>query len=115
MYKKSKDRGIKAFVDANWVGSYEDSRSTSDFCTKLWGNLVTWRSKKQSVGTRSNAKAEYRAITQGLCEVIWVEKMLEDLHLLVPSPKILYSDSKSTISIVNNLVQNDQMKHVRID
>ena len=41
--------------------------------------------------------------------------MLEDLHLPVPSPKILYSDSKSVINIVNNLVQHDRMKHVRID
>ena len=29
--------------------------------------------------------------------------------------KILYSDSKSVISIVNNPVQHDWMKHVRID
>ena len=33
----------------------------------------------------------------------------------VSSPKLLYSDSKSVINIVNKHVQHDRMKHVRID
>ena len=52
----------------------------------------------------NSAEADYKAIAQGLCEVIWVEKMLDDLHLPVPFLKILYADNKSTISIVNNMV-----------
>jgi len=52
LFKKSQDRGISGFVNADWVGSIEDNRSTSGFCTKLWGNLVTLRSKKQSVVAR---------------------------------------------------------------
>ena len=80
-------------MDVDEAGSIEDSRSTSGFCTKIWENLVTWRSKKQLVVARTSAEVEYRAIAQGLREVLWVEKMLEDLHLPITSPKILYSDS----------------------
>ena len=40
---------------------------------------------------------------------------MQDLQITVCSPTKLYSDSKSAISIVNNPVQHDQMKHVRID
>ena len=38
-----------------------------------------------------------------------------DLSMQVSSPKLLYSDSKSAINIVNNAVQYDRMKHVWID
>lgn len=40
---------------------------------------------------------------------------MQDLQITVCSPTKLYSDNKSAISIVNNPVQHDQMKHVRID
>ncbi|RVW68260.1 hypothetical protein CK203_063573 [Vitis vinifera] len=39
---------------------------TSRYCSFVWGNLVTWRSKKQSVVARSSAEAEYRALAQGI-------------------------------------------------
>lgn len=32
-----------------------------------FGNLVTWRSKKQNVVARTSAKVELRAMTRGLC------------------------------------------------
>ena len=37
---------LEAYMDANWVGSIIERRSTSRYCTFLGGNLVTWRSKK---------------------------------------------------------------------
>ena len=56
MFKKTENRSIEGYVDADWAGSREDSRSTSGYCTKVFGNIVTWRSKKQSVVAHSNAK-----------------------------------------------------------
>ena len=70
LFKKNQDRGISGYADLDWAGSSENSRSTLGYCTKLWGNLVTWRSKKQQVVARSNAEDEYRAIAQGICEII---------------------------------------------
>uniref|UniRef100_A0A803P9Y7 Mitochondrial protein n=1 Tax=Cannabis sativa TaxID=3483 RepID=A0A803P9Y7_CANSA len=37
-------------------------KSTLGYCIFVWGNLVTWRSKKQSVVTRRSAEVEYRAM-----------------------------------------------------
>ena len=45
-FKKYEKRGIEAYTDADWVGSITDKRSTSGYCTFVWGNLVTWQSKK---------------------------------------------------------------------
>ena len=102
-------------MDADWAGSNKDSRSTTGYCTKVWGNVVTWRSKKQSMVARSSAEAEFQAIAQGICEVIWLERLLKDLKIPLAQPTRVYSDSKSAISIVKNHVQHDRMKHVRID
>lgn len=40
---------------------------------------------------------------------------MKDLSMPTASPKFLYSDSKSAISIVNNLMQHNRMKQVRTD
>eukprot|EP00257_Ricinus_communis_P025279 XP_025012693.1 uncharacterized protein LOC112534490 [Ricinus communis] len=46
-------------LSKDWAGSH-DRKSTSGFCTFVGGNLVTWKSKKQTVTARSSAEAEYR-------------------------------------------------------
>lgn len=69
----------------------------------------------QTVVARSSVEAEFRAIAQGICEVIWLERLMDDLQISISAPPKLYSDNNSSISILNNMVQIDRMKHVRID
>ncbi|XP_050890945.1 uncharacterized mitochondrial protein AtMg00240-like [Lathyrus oleraceus] len=45
-FKKTGEKNVSIFTDADWAGSIIDRRSTSGYCTYVWGNLVTWRSKK---------------------------------------------------------------------
>ncbi|KAA0054612.1 putative mitochondrial protein [Cucumis melo var. makuwa] len=80
-----------------------------------FGNLVTWRSKKQSVVARSSAEAEYRAMSLGICEKIWLQKVLSDLHQECETPLKLFCDNKTAISIANNPIQHDRTQHVEID
>ncbi|KAA0054163.1 Cysteine-rich RLK (RECEPTOR-like protein kinase) 8 [Cucumis melo var. makuwa] len=87
MFRKTNKKTIEAYTDSDWAGSVVDRKSTSGYCTFVWGNLVTWRSKKQNVVSRSSAEAEYRAMSLGI----------------------------SAISIANNPVQHDRTKHVKID
>ena len=65
--KKNSDKNIEVYTDSDWAGCASDRKSTTGYCTFVWGNLVTWRSKKQSVVARSSAKAELRAMAQGIC------------------------------------------------
>ena len=57
----------------------ENRRSTSGYYTFAWGNLVTWKSKKQTVDARSSDEAELRAIAHGICELLWLKHLLEEL------------------------------------
>ncbi|KAL0560617.1 hypothetical protein IC582_001026 [Cucumis melo] len=56
MSRKTNRKTIEAYTDSDWTGSVIDRKSTSEYCTFVWGNLVTWRSKKQSVVARSSAE-----------------------------------------------------------
>lgn len=106
---------LEAYTDADYAGSVVDRRSTTGYCTFLGGNLVTWRSKKQNVVARSSAEAEFRAMAQGICELLWLKIILEDLKIKWDGPMRLYCDNKSAISIAHNPVQHDRTKHVEID
>ncbi|KAA0045177.1 putative mitochondrial protein [Cucumis melo var. makuwa] len=96
-------------------GSIVDRKSTFIYCTFVWGNLVTWRSKKQSVVVGSSVAAKYRAMSLGICKEIWLQKILSDLHQECETLLKLFCDNKATISIANNPVQHDRTKHVEID
>jgi hypothetical protein len=84
-----------------------DRPSTLGYCTFVGGNLVTWRSKKQSVVARSSAEAEFRAMAQGVYETLWLKILLTELGFDSKDSMQLYCDNKAAISIAHNLVQHD--------
>ncbi|RVW71473.1 Retrovirus-related Pol polyprotein from transposon TNT 1-94 [Vitis vinifera] len=114
-FQRTTKKEIEIFSDADWAGSVTDRRSTSGYCSFVWGNLVTWRSKKQSVVARSSAEAEFRAMTQGICEGIWLNRLLEELRVPLKHPMVLYYDNQAAINIAKNPVHHDRTKHVEID
>ena len=76
---------------------------------------MSWRSKKQSVVSKSTAEAEYRAMSQGLGEMLWVRNLLRELKILRQGSLKVWCDNMSAINIANNPVQHDRTKHVEID
>ena len=72
LFTKNVDcQSVDAYTDADWAGAIDDRRSTSRYFTFVGGNLITWRSKKQNVGVRSSAEAEFRGLALGVCEVLF--------------------------------------------
>ncbi|RVW36389.1 Retrovirus-related Pol polyprotein from transposon RE1 [Vitis vinifera] len=93
-FKKSDSKKVEIYTDVDWAGSANDKRSTTGYCTYVWGNLVTWRSKKQSVVARSSAETEFRAVAQGMCEGLWLQKLLKELRITIELPIKLYVTTK---------------------
>ncbi|CAN1121074.1 Retrovirus-related Pol polyprotein from transposon TNT 1-94 [Linum perenne] len=115
LFKKHHQRHITIYTNASWAGELTERRSTTGYCTYVWGNLVTWRSKKQTAVARSSAEAEYRAVAHGIQEGVWLRKVLAELKVKNDDPIEMLCDSQAAISIVKNPVQHDRMKHVEID
>lgn len=114
-FKKNSDKGIEVYTDSDWAGFASDRKLTTGYCTFGWGNLVTWRSKKQSVVARSSAEAELRAMAHGICEGIWLKRMLEEIRIPTNSTMKILCDNRASISMAKNLVHRDRTKHVEID
>ena len=105
---------ICGYSDADWAGSFE-RKSTTGFCTFVGGNLVTWKSKKQSVVARSSAETEYRAMASTACELIWIKQLLKDMGIEFDQPMKMYCDNNSARHIASNPVFHERTKHIEVD
>lgn len=61
--------------------------------------MVSWRSKKQSVVSRSTAEAEYRAMSLVVSEMLWVRNLLSELNVLRKGSMRIWCDNMSAINI----------------
>ena len=41
LFQKNQEKGIISYANSDWAGVVEDSKSTSEYCTRVWDNLVT--------------------------------------------------------------------------
>ena len=94
IFKKCGHLHVEAYTDADWVGSIVDRRSTSGYCKFVGGNLVTWRSKKQNVVARNIVEAKFKVVVHGICEVLWIKRLLDDLKMSNQLPMKVYCDNK---------------------
>ena len=81
----------------------------------MGGNLVSWKSKKQHVVSRSSAESEYRAMAHSVCEIMWIYQLLCEVGFKVPIPAQLWCDNQAAIHIASNPVFHERTKHIEID
>ncbi|RDX84759.1 putative mitochondrial protein, partial [Mucuna pruriens] len=81
LFRKEGKLSMEIYIDAYYARSIIDRRSTSGYCMFMRGNLVTWKSKKQNVVTRSSAEAEFRVIAHDICEGLWMKIILDSLKV----------------------------------
>uniref|UniRef100_A0A2N9IER4 Reverse transcriptase Ty1/copia-type domain-containing protein n=1 Tax=Fagus sylvatica TaxID=28930 RepID=A0A2N9IER4_FAGSY len=77
-YSAGHQSGLSCFTDADYAGSQTDRRSTTGLSTFYGNHLISWKSKKQTVVSRSSAEAEYRAMAQGTCEILWLRSICNE-------------------------------------
>jgi hypothetical protein len=106
---------LQGFSDADWAGCLDTRRSISGQCFFLGHSLISWRSKKQLIVSRSSSEAEYRALASAACELQWLLYLLRDLHVTCHKPPVLFCDNQSALHIAANPVFHERSKHLDID
>jgi hypothetical protein len=61
---------LQAYSDADWAGDPDHPRSTTGYCIFLGDSIISWRSKKQTLPSRSSTEYEYRALADTTVEVL---------------------------------------------
>ncbi|XP_057962267.1 uncharacterized mitochondrial protein AtMg00810-like [Malania oleifera] len=95
---------LHAFCDANLAQCRDIQRSVTGYCILLRKSLISWKTKKQTIISRSSTEAEYRSMASTCCEIIWLKQILTDLQIALPQPIKLYCDNKVAIHIASNPV-----------
>ena len=103
------------FSYTDWAGSPNDRRSTTGYCTFVGGNIVTWKSKKQSVVAKSSAEAKYRTVAKTACELIWLRSLARELGFNEKEPMQMHCDNQAAIYIASNPVFHERTRHMEVD
>ncbi|XP_026451421.1 uncharacterized protein LOC113351696 [Papaver somniferum] len=114
-FSSTSDLCLRAYSDSDWAGDITDRRSTTGYCLFLGNSLISWRSKKQNVVSRSSAEAEYRALAHSTSEIVWLRWLLGDMGVHLTAPTLLYCDNKAAIHIAHNDVFHERTKHIEIE
>ncbi|XP_035836808.1 secreted RxLR effector protein 161-like [Helianthus annuus] len=106
---------LVAYSDSDWLGCPLSRRSRTGYLILLGGAPISWKTKKQSVVSRSSAEAEYRAMASTVSEVIWLRWLLHELNVQQTGPTTLFCDNQAARHIANNPVFHERTKHVEMD
>ena len=114
-FPKEGGMDLVAYCDADWMGCSLTRRSRTGYVLLLGGAPISWKSKKQSVVSRSSAEAEYRAMANATSEILWMRWLLEGLETKQHSSTPLFCDNNAARHIAKNPVFHERTKHVEMD
>ncbi|XP_057471993.1 uncharacterized mitochondrial protein AtMg00810-like [Actinidia eriantha] len=63
---------LRAYSNADWASDPIDCKSTTGFYIFLGDSLISWKSKKYFVVSKSFTEVEYRAMTYTIIEIVWL-------------------------------------------
>ena len=101
---------VECYVDASLGTNDPNARSTSGYLILAFGDVVSWRCKKQTHVALSTSEAEFIAGSLACRECISVKELLRFLFKIVRVP-IMYEDNQTAIVLAKSL-EAKSLKHV---
>ncbi|MCH91073.1 gag-pol polyprotein [Trifolium medium] len=105
LYSLAEGSTLKEYHDAGWEGSAEGRRSTSEDCSFLDNNLISWLKKKQICASLSTAGSQ----------LVWMKPPLKKFNV-VQDVGTLFCDIGMCHHFIRDLVEEDvsALKHMDI-
>ncbi|GKB13137.1 DNA polymerase zeta catalytic subunit-like protein [Tanacetum coccineum] len=106
---------LEGYCDANWISHHNEGKSTSGYVFILGGDVVSWKSSKQTVNTRSTMEAKFVALDKAAEEAKWLRSFLEGIPLWPKSVTAvcIHCDSMATLTRAKNHIYNRKSRHIR--
>jgi transposase InsO family protein len=102
---------FECFCDASFGDDEFDRKSTSGYLIRLFGNLVHYKTRKQTLVTQSSTEAEYVALAEACRDLIWIKSMLKELGI-EPKESVIHEDNLQTINIVRGQTNPKRTRHI---
>ncbi|GJW59651.1 hypothetical protein Tco_0108986 [Tanacetum coccineum] len=113
-YPKDTGFELTAFSDSDQVGCLDSRKCISGGIQFLGGDkLVSWSSKKQDCTLMYSTKVEYVSLSVCCTQVLWLRTQLTDYGFHFDKIP-MYCDSKASIAISCNPVQDSRTKHIDV-
>ena len=106
---------LHGFTDTDWTGSIDDRKSTGGYLVFFGQTPISQKSSKQHTVARSSTEAEYKALTNSIAEVIWLQYLLRDLQILSNSTPFIWCDNIGVTYLSANPIIHACTKHVEVD
>ena len=101
---------LTGWADASYCNQ-TNSKSTSGYCFKLGGSLISWASVRQDIVALSTAEAEYIAATCAGQETLWLKSLLNSLS--EPQGNVtIFEDNQACILLSKNTQNHKRSKHI---
>lgn len=117
LFGRRGDAALTAWSDADWGSDKTDRKSQTGWIACVWGDLISWASKKQKVVAQSTCEAELYAEAAAMNEMSYLRGQLTEIGLYDekrdPVP-VLYGDSQSAQKLTETGIKSERTKHIDI-
>ena len=111
-YTQVEDFSLIGYSNSDFDGDKEAGLYTSRYAMSLGSGAISWRSHKQLVPTNSTTEVEYVVAAEATKEIVWLNKILEDLQVKQVQSTPLMIDNTSAIKLAKNPKFHDRTKHI---
>ncbi|CAI7777965.1 unnamed protein product [Closterium sp. NIES-54] len=111
-YERQGGEQVVGYTDSDWGGE-TDGKSRSAYIFKLGGGAISWYSKRQDSVAASVSEAEYKALSEGAKETIWLRSLLAEMHVGDGGAIPLLCDNEAAVSLAHNPVLHQRTKHIK--
>nr|GEW97826.1 retrovirus-related Pol polyprotein from transposon TNT 1-94 [Tanacetum cinerariifolium] len=106
------DLVVTGYVDSDYAGDLDGSKSTTGYVFTLSGGTVSWVSKLQSFVAMLTTEAEY-VVVEANKEAVWLKMLLKEFGY--KQEKItLFCDNQSALYLARNPTFHSKTKHIRV-
>lgn len=114
LYDSYGENRIDGYSDADYAGDVTSRKSTSGYAFVIGNGVVSWGSILQKSISLSTMESEYISASEATRELIWLNRLTNELTQDKFGTPILFVDNQSAIKLANNPVNHKRSKHIDV-